>query len=220
MDIITRGTKFYEGKNNTLYWTNNPYIIEMEAKNETSNLISTLLFKLLSNNGIPVHFICSGTNSISKRVRKANIINLNAIGRFVCDESFSKRYGIAPGIVFDDMVFELKYINKELKNPFISSSAAEYGLHIASYSDLLEIEEITYFAGDIIKYFFEECNLTLVDFKLKFGYDCQTRELLVCGDISDNNCHLLDENGKLITKNTIKNISNIELAYKKALKKF
>ena len=109
MDIITRGTKFYEGKNNTLYWTNNPYIIEMEAKNETSNLISTLLFKLLSNNGIPVHFICSGTNSISKRVRKANIINLNAIGRFVCDESFSKRYGIAPGIVFDDMVFELKY---------------------------------------------------------------------------------------------------------------
>lgn len=46
MDIITRGTKFYEGKNNTLYWTNNPYIIEMEAKNETSNLISTLLFKL------------------------------------------------------------------------------------------------------------------------------------------------------------------------------
>ena len=203
MDIITRGTKFYEGKNNTLYWTNNPYIIEMEAKNETSNLISTLLFKLLSNNGIPVHFICSGTNSISKRVRKANIINLNAIGRFVCDESFSKRYGIAPGIVFDDMVFELQYINKELKNPFISSSAAEYGLHIASYSDLLEIEEIT-----------------LVDFKLKFGYDCQTRELLVCGDISDNNCHLLDENGKLITKNTIKNISNIELAYQKALKKF
>lgn len=94
MDIITRGTKFYEGKNNTLYWTNNPYIIEMEAKNETSNLISTLLFKLLSNNGIPVHFICSGTNSISKRVRKANIINLNAIGRFVCDESFSKRYAL------------------------------------------------------------------------------------------------------------------------------
>ena len=171
MDIITRGTKFYEGKNNTLYWTNNPYIIEMEAKNETSNLISTLLFKLLSNNGIPVHFICSGTNSISKRVRKANIINLNAIGRFVCDESFSKRYGIAPGIVFDDMVFELKYINKELKNPFISSSAAEYGLHIASYSDLLEIEEITYFAGDIIKYFFGIgcAEMTLEEIGEKFG---------------------------------------------------
>ena len=32
--------------------------------------------------------------------------------------------------------------------------------------------------------------------------------------------YLLDENGKLITKNTIKNISNIELAYQKALKKF
>lgn len=237
MDSIIRGAKFYEGKANTLYWTNDPYLIEMEStdrisagngekkdvvkgKGLTNNAISTMLFKLFEENGIPTHFVCEGSNEFSKIVRKAKMIKLEVIGRFIAAGSFCKRYGIEPGKILDDMTFELCYKDDSLGDPFISPSAAAYGLNITDMADLQEIEDLTYLIGDIAKSFFEEFGSTLVDFKVEFGYDAKTGRLILCDEFSPDTCRLWDENGNSFDKDVFRNSTgDVEETYKKILEK-
>ena len=235
VEKIIRGEKFYEGKANTLYWTNHPYIIEMEStdrisagngekkdivsgKGLTNNAISTALFKLFEQNGIPTHFVSEGTNDSSKFVRKAKMIKLEVIGRFIAAGSFCKRYGIESGKKFDNMTFELCYKDDSLGDPFISTSAAVYGLEVGSIEELESIEYYTYKIGEVAKDFFSRFNLTLVDFKVEFGRDLESGEIILCDEFSPDTCRLWDENGKSFDKDVFrKGIGNVEETYRKIL---
>lgn len=237
MDII-RGNKLHEGKANTLYEIkNNPFLIEMEStdrisagngekkdivkgKGLTNNAISTALFKLFESNGIPTHFVCEGSNEYSKVVKRADMIKLEVIGRFIAAGSFCKRYGIESGKVFDNMTFELCYKDDSLGDPFISETAAAYGLEVVPMADLLEIKDLTSQIGDIAEEFFSEFGLTLVDFKVEFGYDVKTRNLMLCDEFSPDTCRLWDENGNSFDKDVFRNgTGNVEETYKKILEK-
>lgn len=236
MNII-RGKKIYEGKANTLYETNDPFLIEMEStdrisagngekkdivkgKGITNNAISTALFKLFESEGIPTHFVCEGSNEYSKVVRKAKMIKLEVIGRFIAAGSFCKRYGIESGKVFDDMTFELCYKDDKLGDPFISPTSATYGLEVTSLVDLEEIQDLTYQIGYVAKEFFAEFGLNLIDFKVEFGYDAQTGKLMLCDEFSPDTCRLWDENGNSFDKDVFRNgTGNVEETYKKILEK-
>ena len=237
MNII-RGKKLYEGKANTLYETNDPNLIEMEStdrisagngekkdvikgKGLTNNAISTALFKLFESNGIPTHFVGEGSNEYSKVVRKANMIKLEVIGRFIAAGSFCKRYGIESGKVFNDMIFELCYKDDKLGDPFVSTSAAASGLEVACMSDLIKIEYLTPKIGYLAKTFFKEFGITLVDFKVEFGYDSETGNIMLCDEFSPDTCRLWDENGNSFDKDVFRNgTGNVEETYKKILEKF
>lgn len=236
MDII-RGKKIYEGKANTLYEIkNNPDLIEMEStdrisaengekkdvvkgKGLTNNAISTALFKLFESNEIPTHFVCEGSNEYSKVVKRADMIKLEVIGRFIAAGSFCKRYGIESGKVFDDMTFELCYKDDSLGDPFVSESAAIYGLGVVDDTDLCFMKKYAFRAGQLAKKFFKDCGLTLVDFKVEFGID-QEGNLILCDEFSPDTCRLWDENGNSFDKDVFRNgTGNVEETYKKILEK-
>lgn len=237
MEKIIRGKKLYDGKANTLYETNYPNLIEMEStdrisagngekkdivegKSLTNNTISTVLFKLFEANGIPTHFVCEGSNEYSKVVKKAKMIKLEVIGRFIAAGSFCKRYGIKSGTAFGEMTVELCYKDDKLGDPFISETAAAYGLEVADISDLEDIEEFTYEIGYLAKEFFETFGLILVDFKVEFGYDAETGQLMLCDEFSPDTCRLWDENGNSFDKDVFRNgTGNVEETYKKILEK-
>ena len=233
---LTRGEKIYEGKANTLYSTNVPNILEMEStdrisagngekkdvvegKGLTNNKISTALFKLFEKEGIPTHFVGEGTNEHSKFVRKADMIKLEVIGRFIAAGSFCKRYNIESGKKFDRMTFELCYKDDSLGDPFISSSAAVYGLKVVPYdADLDDIEHYTYQIGRIAQDFFDKFDLTLVDFKVEFGYDEETGKLILCDEFSPDTCRLWDKDGKSFDKDVFrKGLGNTQETYKAIL---
>ena len=164
--------------------------------------------------------MCDGTNEHSKVVRKANMIKLEVIGRFITAGSFCKRYGIASGIPFDNMSFELCYKNDDLPeaDPFISPSAAAYGLHLATIDQLEDIENYTYLIGLVAKDFFAKFGLTLVDFKVEFGIDVETGELILCDEFSPDTCRLWDKDGKSFDKDVFrKDLGNVSETYKKIL---
>lgn len=238
MDVtnLTRGEKIYEGKANTLYSTNDPNVLEMEStdrisagngekkdvvegKGLTNNKISTALFKLFEKEGIPTHFVGEGTNEHSKFVRKADMIKLEVIGRFIAAGSFCKRYNIESGKKFKRMTFELCYKDDSLGDPFISSSAAVYGLNVVPYdADLDDIEHYTYQIGRIAQDFFNKFDLTLVDFKVEFGYDEETGKLILCDEFSPDTCRLWDKDGKSFDKDVFrKGLGNTQETYKAIL---
>lgn len=234
---MTRGKKLYEGKANTLYEVNDhPFYIEMEATNRisagngakkdviegkgiTNNIISTALFKLFSAKGIPTHYISEGSNESSKIVKKAKMIKLEVIGRFIAAGSFCDRYNFKPGTVFDDLVYELCYKNDEMGDPFISETCAAYGFKVAPMRDLQLISEYTKSIGLIARDFFKEFGLTLVDFKIEFGYDLKGN-LMLADEFSPDTCRLWDENGRSLDKDVFRNgTGDVAETYKRVLKK-
>lgn len=232
---VSRRQKLYEGKANTIYATDNEFLLELEStdrisagngekkdvvdgKGLTNNAVSTKLFELFEEEGIPTHYVGKGSNKYSKVVRKANMIKLEVIGRFIAAGSFCKRYNIEQGKVFDEMTFELSYKDDSLGDPFVSETAAVYGLDLISEDDLYDIMVYTYTIGEIARDFFEECGLTLVDFKVEFGYDAETGELMLCDEFSPDTCRLWDENGNSWDKDVFrKDLGNVSETYKKLL---
>lgn len=237
MSTILRGKKIYEGKANTLYETNCPAYLEMESTDRISagngekkdvvkgkglinNKISTILFQLFETSRIPTHFVCEGSNEYSKVIRKCNMIPLEVIGRFIAAGSFCKRYGIQSGTFFEDMSFELCLKNDSLGDPFISPSAAAFGLRLTTARNLSLIEDYTYIIGEVAKDFFEKFELTLVDFKVEFGYDNETGKILLCDEFSPDTCRLWDKLGHSLDKDVFRNgAGNVEETYSAILKK-
>lgn len=239
---FSRGKKLYEGKANTIYsvltsskfdgvQTISDSFIELEStdrisagngekrdviegKGLTNNKISTALFKLFEANGIPTHFVCEGTNEYSKIVRKADMIKLEVIGRFIAAGSCCKRYDVDSGKVFNNMTYELTYKNDALGDPFMAPTmAAELG--VAPLGDLNIMEEYTYHIGKVAKEFFAQFNLTLVDFKVEFGYDSSTGDIILCDEFSPDTCRLWDESGKSFDKDVFrKGLGNVQETYK------
>lgn len=233
---VIRGQKIYEGKANTLYETNDPDLLEMEStdrisagngekrdvvegKGLTNNIISTALFSLFEKEGVPTHFVCNGCNEHSKIVKKACMIKLEVIGRFISAGSFCKRYGINPGIHFKGMTYELCLKDDVLGDPFVSESAAAYALGVATNDQLREIKNYTYIIGIIAQKFFKQFDLTLVDFKVEFGLD-KDGKIILCDEFSPDTCRLWDKDGKSFDKDVFrKGLGNVEETYKAILEK-
>ncbi len=233
---VIRGQKIYEGKANTLYETNDPDLLEMEStdrisagngekrdvvegKGLTNNIISTALFSLFEKEGVPTHFVCNGCNEHSKIVKKACMIKLEVIGRFISAGSFCKRYGINPGIHFKGMTYELCLKDDVLGDPFVSESAAAYALGVATNDQLREIKNYTYIIGIVAQKFFKQFDLTLVDFKVEFGLD-KDGKIILCDEFSPDTCRLWDKDGKSFDKDVFrKGLGNVEETYKAILEK-
>ena len=240
---FTRGEKLYEGKANNIYSVLTPNssdgsinisrtLLELEStdrisagngekrdviegKGVVNNTISTLLFKLFEEKGVPTHYVCEGSNESSKIVTKANMIKLEVIGRFIAAGSCCKRYGIEQGTEFHNMTYELSYKCDELGDPFVSPTVATYGLHVVRYiEDLDLIQKYTYTVGHVAKRFFEKMGLRLVDFKVEYGYSLASGNIILCDEFSPDTCRLWDSNGKSLDKDVFrKNLGNVQETY-------
>ena len=84
--------------------------------------------------------------------------------------------------------------NDELNDPLVTQDRIEL-MNILSSNDLELIINLTLKINIILKSFFKNIQLQLVDFKLEFGYDSYNNFIL--GDeISPDNCRLWDLNQK------------------------
>ena len=100
----------YEGKAKKVYTTDNPelYIVSYKddatafnglkkgaiaGKGAINNQMSNLLMRMLSEHGVPTHFV----EELSERdtvVKKVSIVPLEVIVRNISAGSFAKRYGV------------------------------------------------------------------------------------------------------------------------------
>ena len=73
----------------------------------------------LEKAGIPTHFV----EELSERetlVKKVSIVPLEVIIRNIAAGSFSKRYGVEEGLVFDTPTIEVSYKNDALGDPLMN----------------------------------------------------------------------------------------------------
>ena len=233
---IKKTKLLYEGKAKKVWETNEPDLLISEFKDDLTafngekksseagkgalnNKISAKLFELLNSKGIQTHFIkmLDETHMLHKR---AKVINIEVIVRNIATGSLSRNLGIEDGKVLPFTLVEFDYKNDELGDPKINDEHALI-LGLVEFQDELDkIKRVARQINDILKPFFYERGLNLVDFKLEFGYD-KDKNIILIDEISPDNCRFWDvkTNEKLDKDRFRQGLGGIKVAYEEVLRR-
>ena len=166
---------------------------KFEGKGKLNCLISARIFEILIKKNIPTHFI-ELENEYTMIAKKIKVIPLEIVLRNIAYGSLCKQTNIKPGTLLSKPLIDIYLKNDELNDPLITKDRIEL-MNILSSDDLELIINLTLKINLILKSFFKNIQLQLVDFKLEFGFDI--RNNIILGDeISPDNCRLWDLNQK------------------------
>ena len=225
----------YEGKAKKVYTTDNPelYIVSYKddatafnglkkgaiaGKGAINNQISNLLMRMLSEHGVPTHFV----EELSERdtvVKKVSIVPLEVIVRNISAGSFAKRYGVEEGIVFDEPTIEFSYKNDELGDPLINDYHA-LALKLATREEIETIKAMAFKVDELLKEYFKSIGVDLVDFKLEFGR-LADGTIILADEISPDTCRFWDSktHEKLDKDRFRRDLGGVEEAYQEMMKR-
>ena len=227
--------QIYEGKAKRVYKTDDPelYIVDYKddatafnglkkgtiaGKGIINNQMSNRLMQMIERKGVPTHFV----KELSKRetlVKKVSIVPLEVIVRNIAAGSFSKRYGVEEGMVFDEPVIEFSYKNDALGDPLLNTDHA-LALKVATRAEIDAIKSYALQINSILKAFWTECGVTLVDFKLEFGKTADG-SVILADEISPDTCRLWDTaTGEKLDKDRFRrDLGGVEEAYAEIMKR-
>ena len=225
----------YEGKAKKVYTTDNPelYIVSYKddatafnglkkgaiaGKGAINNQMSNLLMRMLSEHGVPTHFV----EELSERdtvVKKVSIVPLEVIVRNISAGSFAKRYGVEEGIVFDEPTIEFSYKNDELGDPLINDYHA-LALKLATREEIETIKAMAFKVDALLKEYFKSIGVDLVDFKLEFGR-LADGTIILADEISPDTCRFWDSktHEKLDKDRFRRDLGGVEEAYQEMMKR-
>lgn len=221
--------QLYEGKAKKVFATDDANLVIVDYKDDATafngikkgsiagkgvinNRMSNHMMRKLEAEGIPTHLI----EELSDRetaVKKVSIVPLEVIVRNISAGSFAKRFGVEEGIVFENPTIEFSYKNDELGDPLLNSYHA-LALKLATAEEIETIKKYAFAVNDILKAFWAECGVTLVDFKLEFGR-LTGGTIVLADEISPDTCRLWDEktHEKLDKDRFRRDLGNVEGAY-------
>jgi phosphoribosylaminoimidazole-succinocarboxamide synthase len=164
-----------------------------EGKGKLNCLISSKIFELLIKNGIPTHYLSQKSeNSII--AQKLEVIPLEFVLRNTAYGSLCKQTTIKPGTRLENPLIDIYLKNDDLNDPLLTRDRIKI-LNIIDSKDLDLIVDLTININKILKNFFKNIKLDLIDFKLEFGYNSK-KEITLADEISPDNCRLWDLNQK------------------------
>lgn len=226
--------QLYEGKAKKVYATENKDLVivsykddatafnglkkgTIEDKGVVNNKMSNFMFQLLSEKGIPTHFV-EELNDRETVVKKVDIVPVEVIVRNVAAGSLSKRLGIEEGTALKTTVLEYSYKNDELGDPMINDyHIATMGL--ATKEEMAKIAKMSFAVNDFMLGFFADINIRLIDFKLEFGRF--NGDIILADEISPDTCRFWDAttNEKLDKDRFRRDMGNVKEAYQEILKR-
>ena len=103
-----------------------------------------------------------------------------------------KQTNIKQGTILKKQLIDFYLKNDDLNDPLLTKDRIEL-LNILDVKDLDHLINMTFKINTILKNFFRNINLNLVDFKLEFGY-ALNGEIILGDEISPDNCRLWDLN--------------------------
>ena len=139
------------------------------GKGEINCAISTHLFKLLEAKTIPTHWIDTPAKTMM-RVKAVTIVPLEVVVRNIAAGSLCRETGLAVGTPLNPPLVEFYYKNDELGDPMLTRDRIRV-LNLATPEQVDQLTQMALSINRILIEFFNQCGITLVDFKLEFGTD-------------------------------------------------
>ena len=232
---MEKTVQLYEGKAKKVYATDDPNLVIVSYKDDATafdgekkgtirgkgavnNRMTNFLMQKLEAAGIPTHFV----KELSDRetvVKKVSIVPLEVIVRNVSAGHFASRYGVEEGIAFDEPVLEFSYKNDDLHDPLLNTSHA-LALKLATKEEIASIKAMALKINELLKDFFAQCGVRLIDFKLEFGKTADG-QIVLADEISPDTCRFWDAktNEKLDKDRVRRDLGNVEEAYEEMMRR-
>ena len=195
-----------EGKGKRLYATENPdeavvyYRDETFAfhglkrgriigKGEINNLICEYMFTMLTEKGVPNHFIKRIDNRCSL-VKRVEIIPFTVKVRNIVAGSLAKRIGYPDGTRLKNTVVEYCLKDPELEEPLINLTHIT-AMDLATPDEVRQMEEMSLKVNQIVSECMRDIHIELIDLKLEFGR--YKGQILLADEVSPDTCRFWDE---------------------------
>lgn len=226
---MIKGQQMYEGKAKKVFKTDDERYLIVEYKDDATafnglkkgtitgkgvinNRMTNKLMAMLEKAGVPTHFV----EELSDRetvVKSVKIVPLEVIIRNIAAGSFSKRFGVEEGIVFENPTIEFSYKNDDLGDPMINTYHA-LALKLATADEIKTIEDMAFKVNEELKKYFLSIGIELVDFKLEFGR-LADGTIVLADEISPDTCRLWDSttHEKLDKDRFRRDLGGVEDAY-------
>lgn len=233
---MTLGERLYEGKAKIVYATDDPDVYIQDFKDDATafdgkkkgtigekgrmnNAISFRLFALLEQAGVKTHFL-ENVSQTAMRIRRLDMFKVEFVVRNVAAGSLSKRIGYPEGAALrNPPIVEYYYKDDELGDPLLCMAHLDE-LQVVTPEELEEATRIAKQVNALLRDFFAERGLTLVDYKLEFGRDADG--VVRLGDeISPDTCRLWDAaTGEKLDKDRFRrDLGGVEDAYAEVLRR-
>lgn len=231
------GQQIYEGKAKILYTTEDEDVLltvfkddatafnaqkrgSIQGKGATNCTIASHLFQYLEARGIPTHFIHQ-PNPNEMRVKAVKIVPLEVVVRNLAAGSLCKQTGLALGTPIQPPLVEFYYKNDDLGDPLLTLDRL-FLLQLATTEQVQQLQTLALQINTLLTTFFQDCGITLVDFKLEFGID-STGHILLADEISPDTCRLWnqaepDPTRRVMDKDRFRlDLGEVEAAYGRVL---
>lgn len=199
--------ELYRGKAKTVFYTDDPQLLILEFRNDTSafdgekieqldrkgevnNKFNHFIMNHLEQAGVKtqVNALVSDTESL---VKKLEMIPVECVVRNVAAGSLCRRLGVEEGMTLNPPTFEFFLKNDALHDPMIND------YHIISFgwateTQITQMKALTFKVNAVLTQLFDQGDMILVDYKLEFGVDAEGN--IVLGDeFTPDGCRLWDK---------------------------
>ena len=183
-----------------------------EGKGKVCMDISAFLFKEMEKNGIDTHYLDTFPERIMS-CKKVDIIPIEVVVRNIATGSIVRQTTLEEGRIINWPLVEFYLKDDEKDDPLLT----EDRIRLMGDYPTRRMTQIAREVNAVLQSIFREIGLTLVDFKLEFGYDSE-QNLLLADELSPDGMRLWKE-GKSFDKDLFRNgKGDIVEAYKEILK--
>jgi phosphoribosylaminoimidazole-succinocarboxamide synthase len=167
----------------------------VSGKGKTGLIISKYFLELMEKNGIPTHYLDADIDKCLMKVRPVTVPKLEFVLRYFAAGSMCRRFSLEHGLSFDPPYLEVTLKDDEQGDPLISERLClikgmlKEGQYQKALDTLIK-------AGAVLREKLKELGLTLIDFKLEFGFDA-AGNIYIADEITPDIWRVKDASGHI-----------------------
>ncbi len=231
---MQKGEFLYEGKAKRIYATDEPGILWMEFKDDATAgngakrgtigdkgrinaEITRRVYEHLEASGVRTHLVRTESPTVLL-VKKLEMFHLEVVVRNIAAGSLVKRIGLEEGREMAQPIVELYLKDDALGDPILNDEHV-IALGLASPEELAGLKAAARRVNELLRPYFEERGILLVDFKLEFGKE---NGAIVLGDeVTPDTCRFWDAKTreKLDKDRFRQDLGGVEEAYQEVLRR-
>ncbi|MDR0373494.1 MAG: phosphoribosylaminoimidazolesuccinocarboxamide synthase [Nitrososphaerota archaeon] len=167
----------------------------VSGKGKIGLAISKYFFEIMETNGIPTHYLDADLEQGLMKVRHVTVPALEFVLRYYTAGSMCRRFTLQKGIPFDPPYLEVTLKDDEQGDPLISERLCLIKglLKEGEYDKTLGLLAKV---GDVLRKELKKFDLTLIDFKIEFGFD-ENRKIYIADEITPDIWRVQDQSGNI-----------------------
>ena len=165
----------------------------VEGKGKVGLKVSRYFFEIMERNGIPTHYLGADLDAGLMKVKAVTVPKLEFVLRYFTAGSMCRRFSLESGLPFSPPYTEVTLKDDAQGDPLISERLCLMkgllapGQYDAALALLVRI-------GEVLRKELATLGLTLIDFKLEFGFDA-AGQICIADEITPDIWRVKDENG-------------------------